>query len=217
MELDIADWSKSVHKGDLEEALEEPLELYSIYDIEYEGEDKLALVFNSRQSIVLYQAFESAYANKILNKLEKPRFGTTLFESAGYAKAHTIKRAVLAQSVENTSVLQFDVDISRCLDLLSIEHIKILQEFYKFAMDNKIITRDMLKDRDNIDSLVIEQFYLYNKRNNRLNFNTIRKFNSKGKQIYTKSEFKETSYVGYTILDNSCIKCITKPSNKTKA
>lgn len=190
-------------RDDIDRVLDYPQEMYSIYDVE-SGDDILSLTFNSRNSIQLYKAFEEKYAKKLISGAEVLSKPIKLYEDLGCLELSTRDREDGAKLV----ILQLDVDLAYCLDLLSIGHIKLLYDFYYNELDREIINKKSEKAR--LDTAVIRAFYEYNIKNNRTNFKLVRRLRTHGKPIYAKSELREIMFIEYDILDTRCIKRINE-------
>ena len=192
---------KEYTRSEFEQLFDTSLDNYSIYNID-SGDDNLALKFNSRSSITLYGAFEKHYAKDILANKGELKFGVKLFESLEYVKISPKER----QDVKEMSILEFDVDISACLDLMNIGHLKLLKDFYDYGIQHKLF--DKVKLKKNADAEVIEKLYYFNKSNNKNNFSSIKRSIGTGKPIYPNSSLRETTYIEYILLDTNCIKSI---------
>ncbi|NFN18236.1 hypothetical protein FDB52_12080 [Clostridium botulinum] len=190
-------------RSEFVQVFDSPLDRYTLNDID-NGDDKLGLKFNSRTSITLYKAFDTRYSDEIIGDKTKLKFGISLYESLEYASIDLRKRKENA----GMTVLAFDVDISNTLDLLDMKYLKVLKDFRNYALKKKILNTEELKE--DTDVKIIEKYYTYNKGNKMSNFDIVRMFKSSGKAIYAKSEFKETTYIQYVILNTKCIKRITK-------
>ena len=121
------------------------------------------------------------------------------------------------QKITKPSVIGAIIDLGYCLDLLDSEYIKLLKVGYetlrvtkeKYGLkipENLPLIKEGNLIKRYLDCAVIETIHDFNRKEEKLQFDSVRGVFFEGKDIYKNAGFKEKNHIQIAIKNPNCIK-----------